>query len=124
MIDDHRRKFPMDNAPAEVSISTRKSGFDCILIIRATTGQELMPKLTQTIHWLTENGFEPSASASTPAGVPAAAAAPSGSQVPTCPVHHCAMRPSKKPGVFFCPTKVSDDDGTGRAAYCKQTVKA
>lgn len=33
--------------------------------------------------------------------------------VPTCPVHNTTMKPSQKPGTFFCPKK--NDDGS----YCK-----
>ena len=33
---------------------------------------------------------------------------------PLCPVHHKPMKPSRKPGSFFCPKR--DDDGE----YCDQ----
>jgi hypothetical protein len=33
--------------------------------------------------------------------------------VPTCPIHSAPMKPSQKPGAFFCPKK--NDDGS----YCR-----
>jgi hypothetical protein len=36
------------------------------------------------------------------------------SGVPVCPVHHSPMKPSRKPGSFFCPKQT--DDGN----YCKE----
>src|SRR5262245_1531717 len=33
--------------------------------------------------------------------------------VPTCPTHNATMKPSQKPGVFFCPKK--NEDGS----YCR-----
>ena len=35
------------------------------------------------------------------------------SGIPTCPVHNSQMKPSQKPGAFFCPKK--DESG----AYCR-----
>ncbi len=34
---------------------------------------------------------------------------------PTCPVHHKAMKPSKKPGAWYCSAKVGE-------GYCDQKV--
>jgi hypothetical protein len=38
----------------------------------------------------------------------------SNGSAPLCPVHHKPMKPSRKPGSFFCPKR--DDDGE----YCDQ----
>lgn len=58
-------------------------------------------------------------------GHAAARATPNGngaSAAPMCPTHQTPMKPSQHGG-FFCPTKVADDDGTGRPVYCKQKVR-
>jgi hypothetical protein len=43
---------------------------------------------------------------------------------PLCPTHNKPMKPSKYGDGWYCPVKVADDDGTGKAVYCKQRVKA
>jgi len=41
---------------------------------------------------------------------------------PTCPTHGKAMKQSKFGG-WYCPVKIADDDGAGKAVYCKQKIK-
>ena len=43
-------------------------------------------------------------------------AQPSTDEPPRCPVHHRPMKPSKKPGAWFCSAKV------GEGSYCTEKV--
>ena len=43
-------------------------------------------------------------------------AQPSTDKPPRCPVHHRPMKPSKKPGAWFCSAKV------GEGSYCTEKV--
>jgi hypothetical protein len=43
------------------------------------------------------------------------AQAPTSDEPPTCPVHHKSMKPSKKPGAWYCSARVGE-------GYCDQKV--
>ena len=62
------------------------------------------------LDWLNAKGYKPTTNGAKINGAP------------QCPTHNRPMQPSKHGG-YFCPVKVADDDGTGKAAYCKQRVK-
>ena len=91
-----------------------------MLTIRGGEGADLMPKALKALEWLEGQGFSPSyrrhnGKASTSSG--------DNGKAPVCPTHGKPMQASKYGG-WYCPVKIADDDGTGKAVYCKQKVKA
>lgn len=38
---------------------------------------------------------------------------------PMCPTHNKPMKAGQRGG-WYCPTRIADDDGTGKPVYCKQ----
>jgi hypothetical protein len=43
-------------------------------------------------------------------------AAPTPGAIPRCPIHNSPMKPSRKPGKFYCAKKADDGE------YCKETA--
>lgn len=111
-------------APCSFNIKAfSPGGFDIMLTLRSDDGGELMPRALAALKWLQDNGFAPSRTNGY-SRQPAAngTTGPAAGQAPTCPVHGTEMKVSKHGSGFFCPTKVADDDGTGKPVYCKQRI--
>lgn len=107
----------LPEAPAAASVKVLDpDGREWILTVRTATVAELLPRITFLGEWLTSHQWTPAASKpSTPATATAA------SDPPLCPTHNVPMRPGKRG--WFCPQVIAPDDGTGRPAYCRQTVR-
>ena len=102
-------------APASTTIrATSPGGFDVMLTLRGVDGAELMPKVMAALAWLDEQGF-------TPAPVRSSQSSGNGN-APLCPTHHQAMKQSQHGG-WYCPVKIADDGGDGKALYCRAKVK-
>ncbi len=82
-----------------LTVHVQLEGITAPLAISADSVNELR----KAVRLLKENGFIPEQPAST------------NGEPPVCPVHHKAMKPSKKPGAWFCSAKVGD-------GYCEQKV--
>jgi hypothetical protein len=91
---------------ARFTISAEVEGFPVSIEVEGKA-----EALKAMIERLKTIGAEPPAKASTPA------AASNRSDVPRCNLHNKPMRPSKKPGSFFCPARLGDD------SYCDQKVE-
>lgn len=100
-------------APASVNVRAHFRGFDVLLTLRADTGRDVLARLGAALDYLEANGATPTAARSGSAQAPADA--------PTCPTHGRPMRQGRRGG-WFCPVKVSDDEGDGRPVYCRQRV--
>ena len=96
------------------------NGWTCQLTIRSDTGADLFDKVEKAVAWLTEKGCTPAEGYRTTS----ASSNGNGSTPPMCPTHGTPMKASKHGGGWYCPTKVADDDGTGKPVYCKQKVAA
>ncbi len=77
-------------------------GFAGDLIISSTTINDLV----KSIKLLERGGIQPTTATSHPTG-----------SAPVCPIHQRPMKPSRKPGSFYCSAKVGDD-------YCKEKARA
>jgi len=112
-----------DEALASFSVKAfSPSGFDCMLTIRDSNTQNLMKRAEGVLAWLTVKNFTPppARSYNGNGNAQAASAGDGDESAPMCPTHHKAMKRSQRGTGFFCPVKVADDDGTGKAVYCKQ----
>ena len=98
---------------------TRPDGFTCQLTLRGTDGADLLPTTDKAIEWLLEHGCQPVGNGYRGNGQSKA----NNSEAPLCQTHGKPMKASKYGG-WYCPVKIADDDGTGKAVYCKQKVKA
>ncbi len=76
-------------------------GFAGDLIISSSTVNDLV----KSIKLLEHAGIIPTTAATQPAG-----------STPVCPVHQRPMKPSRKPGSFYCSAKVGDD-------YCQEKAR-
>ena len=99
-----------------------------MLTIRGTNSAELMPRALKALDWLTAQGFTPTGRCQAPPapvanGNSAPAANGNGEAAPICPSHNKPMKPSRFGG-WYCPVKVADDDGSGKAVFCKQQFTA
>ena len=94
---------------------------------------ELVSNLATLSDMLIERGWSPAYGYGAPTGAPtqmptsgasngaAAAAQSNGGIAPLCPTHGTPMKASKfEGGGHYCTQKIADDDGTGKAVYCKQ----
>ena len=111
-------------AEAPVSWNTRytsSQGFDCQLTLRGTdpaavlkTAAEIMAKMADAgIAPASGNGHCKAQTVSTPAQ----------GEAPLCPAHGTPMKPSQHGAGWYCPSKIAEDDGTGKPVYCKQRAK-
>ncbi len=75
-------------------------GFAGDLIISSTTINDLV----KSIKLLERAGIQPTAVRN------------SGQDTPVCPIHQRPMKPSRKPGSFYCSAKVGED-------YCQERAK-
>ena len=106
-------------APASATVDAiSPSGRRWLLTTRAATVGELMQRVEYLDRWLSDHAW------STKAAAPSMAGQGNGQaqgETPTCPTHGQAMKQGRRG--WYCPVKIADDDGTGRPAYCRQTVK-
>lgn len=109
----------LPEAPASVTVKVMYRGFDVMLTLRDIDGRAALGKLDAALGWFEAHGATP---APTYNSRPARQGAPIGdtttAAAPVCPTHNRPMKPGRKGG-FFCPTKIADDDGTGRPVYCR-----
>lgn len=63
-------------------------------------------ELGQAIEWAKRNGYTPMGHDTFTGSDPQMQKIVSG-EIPLCPVHGTPMRPSKKPGSWFCPKRVA-----------------
>lgn len=71
-------------------------------------------ELGQCVQWAVDNGYQP-VSGPAPAVAPAGRYLDPVGHAPLCPVHHTPMKPSKKPGTFFCSKRVGGGFCTEKA---------
>lgn len=83
--------------------------FRCAL---ASNSDKLITHYTGTVNRLLGEGWQ-----ATKPGARANGNSDSGSAAPSCRIHGGQMKPSKKPGGFYCPRKLAD--GT----YCAEKVE-
>ncbi len=76
-------------------------GFAGDLIISSTTVKDLV----KSIKLLEHAGITPTTASSQPPG-----------STPVCPVHQRPMKPSRRPGSFYCSAQVGD-------AYCQEKAR-
>ena len=101
-------------APASATVEAYdSSGRRWLLTTRAATTGELLTRLPVLTGWLDDHGWQARASGKASQGDAAPADAP------LCPTHQKPMKPGKGGG-WYCPTKLLEDDGTGKPVYCKQ----
>lgn len=103
-------------APSAATIKCYSpGGYDVLLTVRDADTSSLVKRLNLALGWLEQNGYRPTTNG-------ARTGANGNGAAPTCPTHNQVMKSSKHGG-WFCPIKVADDDGAGRAVYCKQRVQ-
>lgn len=90
------------------------SGYEWLLTCRADSVRDLVARVEYLTTWLADNGWTPAASR------PAATTTATTGEPPTCPTHNTPMKRGRRG--WFCPVKLLDDDGAGRAVYCRQTA--
>lgn len=100
---------------ATLTIYFVSDGFQCSLTLEAEDAADLLKKLQATTTWLRAQGAQPGEVAN---NTPSEAASGNGG-APVCPKHGTPMRQSTKGKGWYCPTKILDDDGTGKPVYCK-----
>jgi len=105
-------------APASFNVKAiSPAGFDVMLTLRDSDSRQLMNRALGALDWLVKNGFTPTP---TRGGGNRRGNNDAGSgEAPSCPTHGKAMKPSQYGG-WYCPVKIADDDGMGKAVYCKQ----
>ena len=88
---------------------THPSGCQVRFEMSAPSVAELVERTDKLISALVDGGYS----------VPVAtAAAPSDGGPPLCPTHKKPMKPSQHGG-WYCPIKITEDDGSGKPIYCK-----
>jgi len=105
-------------APASINIRFTWRGFDTMLTLRDTSGKALLDKMATVLDHLEKLGAQPQGN-----GYRSNGNGQSNSNAPLCPTHGQPMKASKYGG-WYCAVKIAEDDGTGKAVYCKQKVKA
>jgi hypothetical protein len=80
-------------------------GFTGTLILTGESGSEIVTILKQ----MQAAGMQQAAPTAS-----AASAAPAADSPPMCPIHNKPMKPSRKPGGWYCSAKVGD-------GYCSET---
>ena len=103
-------------APASINtFVVSPGGFSYQLTMRSARVGDLLQQARTLEAWLTENGWTPASK--TPGKASQGDAAPA--DAPLCPTHQKPMKQGKGGG-WYCPTKLLEDDGTGKPVYCKQ----
>jgi len=100
----------LPEAPASVTVKLAYRGRDVMLTLRGLDGRSVLGRLDAALTWLEQHGATP---ATTSGPRPAAA-----ENAPNCPTHGRPMKQGKRGG-WFCPVKLADDGGDGRALYCR-----
>ena len=104
----------LPEAPAAASVKVLDpDGREWILTLRTSTAAELLSRVVFLGEWLTAHSWTPATAK------PSASSTAATADAPTCPTHGCAMKQGRRG--WYCPTKILDDDGTGRPVYCKAT---
>lgn len=126
------QKKEQSQAPA-FTVQMGEAGFSLNVKMLDPNGQEVMltfraplashsSKLIEhyqaQIAWLIDAGWQPLKAGARPAPGSGAPAAASEGGAPTCRVHGTAMKPSRRPGSFFCSKKLAD------GSYCSEKVDA
>jgi len=101
------------------------AGFECRLELRGGDAAELLKVAGGLLSRMVDAGAKPvvevaQASPVAVATMPAAAAPVAGGTPPVCPIHGTPMKVGKHG--WFCPTKIAENDGSGRPVYCKATA--
>lgn len=118
----------LPEAPCSVTARVDFHGSkEVLLTFRGYDGRTTLEQLARALDWIRSQAAPatmPVYSAA-PAQAPNhAPAAPATGMALVCPTHGTSLKESKhRAGEWFCPTKVSDDDGTGKAAYCRYKAK-
>lgn len=104
-----------------LAIEYIRHGFKHTLTLADADSSELMRRGDLALTWLQANDAQPVATPAAEAQrAPVAATNGNGNgHAPVCPTHNTPMKPSKHGG-YYCTAKVADDDGTGKAVYCRQ----
>lgn len=112
---------PLPEAPASATFRyVHPSGFEVMLTLRDFNGTTLLGKVDAAIAHLERQGCTPTPAAGKGSTKPAQG----DGSAPLCPTHNKPMKQSQhRPGEWFCSVRIADDDGAGRAVYCKQKVK-
>jgi len=115
--------YGFTEAPASFNVKAiSPQGFDVMLTLRDGDTKALMGRVEGALAWLASKGFQPTGRRSGSSGNSQANNG-NQSEAPLCPTHSKSMLPSKHGSGWYCPVKIADDDGTGKAVYCKQRVK-
>ncbi len=93
--------LPQESMRYSFKAHVQAHGFAGDLIISSSTVNDLV----KSIKLLEHAGITPTTAATQPAG-----------SMPVCPVHQRPMKPSRKPGSFYCSAKVGED-------YCQERAK-
>jgi len=113
--------FSFTEAPASFNVKAiSPAGFDVMLTLRDSDTMALMKRMHEALAWLVGKGYQPTGRRG---GGNNQASNGNQSEAPLCPTHGKPMLPSKHGSGWYCPVKIADDDGTGKAVYCKQRVK-
>ena len=108
-----------DEAPASANCRiVDASGFEWQITVRASDWRDLLRQAGELRAALVKAGCKPAGGRSSGANANGASA-----NAPTCPTHGSPMKQSQHGGGWFCPVKVADDGGDGKAVYCRQKVK-
>lgn len=106
-----------NEAPSSINLRFDYKGYESIqLTLRDVSGAQLLDKLNAVIDRLDKMGATPTTNGRRPGGQPAPAGESSDRDAAPVCKYHGPMKPSKKPGAFYCPAKMGD--GT----YCKETA--
>ena len=120
--------FAEAEAPASINVKFLWRGFDTMLTIRDAKVSTALKKYEAAIGHLEKMGATPTPSRNygNSRASPNASDQQSGGngegEAPLCPTHNQPMKPSQYGG-WYCTVKIADDDGTGKAVYCKQKAK-
>ena len=145
----HHSGTVVTESPSSITFSAKIEGYPALFTLRDSETAALIARVQVAISWMREHRWEPDFKgrydpkpASAPPLVPAPAMVVASTPVtmpqaipavvpppvpvaavPMCPSHNTPMRLHKSGTAYFCPRKVADNDGTGKPAYCKYTVK-
>jgi len=122
---------PLPEAPCSVTARVDFHGAkDVLLTFRGHDGRSTLKQLAQALDWIWALDAPANAPAPAPAAPAAYAQPANGAGMPqagagqVCPTHGLALKPSKnRPGEFYCPQKIADDNGAGKPLYCQFKVK-
>jgi hypothetical protein len=96
-----------------------KFGQEVMLTFRAPMANQaemLLSHYEKVVEHLVKGGWETSKAGHRAAAPEASQGAPAANGTPQCRVHGSPMKPSRKPGSFFCSKKLAD------GSYCAEKV--